>query len=88
MNLSKLLAQLRKERDQIDEEIFGLERLARGPHRRHRSTTGRGGSGNAGGNRGGGSGNPLASYPRPLLEDCPTRKRNTPRNPDLKTDAA
>jgi hypothetical protein len=41
-----------------------------------------GGGSSSGGTSG--SGSPLPSYPRPRLEECPTRRRRTPRNPDLK----
>jgi len=93
MDVFKILAQLRKEREAIDEAIGNLERPASGSPRRGRTpgwlrefmrrrggSTGQGGSGGPGG-----SGTPLPSYPRPRIEECPTRKRNTPLNPDLKT---
>jgi hypothetical protein len=90
MDVSKILAWLRLEREHVEESIVSLERLAgrrrgrppawlRDPKRRGRLPGG-GGSGTAGG----GSGTPLPAYPRPRLEDCPTRRRRTPGNPELK----
>jgi hypothetical protein len=77
MNVSKILAALRQEREQIEESILSLERLA-GP-RRGRPPAGRRGSGSAGGGS-----TPLPSCPRRRLADCRTRKRRVPRTPNLK----
>ena len=71
MDVSKILAELRQEREQIEESILSLERLA-GP-RHGRLAAGRSGSGSAGGDSDG-SDTPLPSLPRP---------RKTPGKPDL-----
>jgi len=93
MDVSKILAWLRLEREQVDESIASLERMAvrgrgrppawpRAQKRRGRPPGGSG-SGSAGGDSGA-SGAPLPSYPHPRLEDCPARRRRKPSNPDLK----
>lgn len=91
MDLAKILAQLRQEREQIEESIVSLERLAGGRrgrppawvHKRRGPPSVRSGSGSVGGS--GGAGTPLPSHPRPHLADCPTRRRCTLINPDLKS---
>jgi hypothetical protein len=75
IDVSRVLAKLRQERERIEESIVSLERRAsRG---RGRPPAKRSVSGSAGGGSGS-SGAPLPSYPLP---------RRTPRNPDLKNRA-
>jgi hypothetical protein len=89
MDAFKILAELRNERDQIEETISSLER----PSRRGRApawlrrgrTTKPPGSPRGGGDSSGGSGPATPAYPRPRLEDMPTRGRRTPPNPELKS---
>jgi hypothetical protein len=75
IDVSKVLAKLRQERERIDESIVSLERRA--GRRRGRPPANRSVSGSASGGSGS-SGAPLPSHPRPRLEDSPTRRRRTP----------
>jgi len=90
MDLSKILANLRQERQQVEESIVALERLAGGTrglpsgwvraHKR-RGPPSSGSGSSVGGS--GCSGTCLPSYALPRHEDGPTRRRRT-LNPDLK----
>jgi hypothetical protein len=87
MDVFKILAELRQEREQVEESIVSLERLAAGKRGRFpawacaHKPRGRPPTGSGAGS---GGGTPFPSYPRPRVEDCPTRRRRTPGNPDLK----
>ena len=84
INVSKILAKLRQEREQIEESILSLERLARpkrgrppawmSARKQNAPPSGGTGSGSAGGDSSG----------RRSLEDGPMRKRRTPGNSNLK----
>ena len=77
MDIAKILAELRKERERIKEAILSLERSA-GPRRGRRH--GQSGSGGGGGSSGG-PGSPLPAYASPRLEDGPTKEKKPRKKP-------